>query len=242
LEAAFPNSDVLTQSSESFAEQGRCEAQGGKCGLYTSCQGTNKQGLCPGDWKQQCCVKKAGGGGGGGGGSVGSGCGQYSSSATSQIQGNDRVYTVVKILRGDLVDASAYGASPTDRDNSMEKSTACAFDRLRSAAAASGVAIKIASGFRTLARQNYFWRCYQTKSCNGGNLAARPGSSNHGRGIALDLNTNCGKQSGSRPNCGGSRVYQFLANKGQSFGFVRTVQSEPWHWEFRSGSPKASYT
>lgn len=41
--------------------------------------------------------------------------------------------------------------------------------------------------WRSYARQKYFWDCYQTKACNNGNLAARPGSSNHGWGIASDL-------------------------------------------------------
>lgn len=35
--------------------------------------------------------------------------------------------------------------------------------------------------------QQYFYNCYRTKSCNNGNLAAYPGTSNHGWGIASDL-------------------------------------------------------
>jgi hypothetical protein len=35
---------------------------------------------------------------------------------------------------------------------------------------------KIASIFRTVSRQNYFWNCYITKRCNQGNLAACPGT------------------------------------------------------------------
>ncbi|CAF4229595.1 unnamed protein product, partial [Adineta steineri] len=92
-------------------------------------------------------------------------------------------------------------------------------------------------------RQQYFWNCYRSKRCNGGNLAARPGTSNHGKGIALDLNTNCGKQTRARPNCGGSRVYQWLYKNGAKFGFTRTVKSEPWHWEFRgAGVRRASFS
>ena len=41
--------------------------------------------------------------------------------------------------------------------------------------------------WRPLSKQEYFWNCYITKSCNNGNLAARPGTSNHGWGIASDL-------------------------------------------------------
>ncbi|CAF3466630.1 unnamed protein product [Rotaria sp. Silwood1] len=57
-------------------------------------------------------------------------------------------------------------------------------------------------------------------------------TSNHGRGIALDLNTNCGSQSGTKPSCGGSAVYQWLYHNAHNYGFTRTVQSEPWHWEY----------
>ena len=58
-----------------------------------------------------------------------------------------------------------------------------------------------------------------TKACNGGHLAAPPGYSNHQSGHALDLNTSA------------RGVYSFLANHGKSYGFRRTVPSEPWHWE-----------
>ncbi len=41
--------------------------------------------------------------------------------------------------------------------------------------------------WRPYAKQEYFYNCYITKSCNNGNLAAVPGTSNHGWGIASDL-------------------------------------------------------
>lgn len=58
------------------------------------------------------------------------------------------------------------------------------------AAAANGYTIVYDKGdgaWRSYERQLYFWNCYQTKACNNGNLAAQPGSSNHGWGIASDL-------------------------------------------------------
>lgn len=39
--------------------------------------------------------------------------------------------------------------------------------------------------YRTYAEQEYFWNVYQS----GGNLAARPGTSNHGLGLAVDCAT-----------------------------------------------------
>ncbi|CAF2697375.1 unnamed protein product [Rotaria sp. Silwood2] len=160
-------------------------------------------------------------------------CGNYAGSTVFSIAGNDDVvYSVVKIIKAHLSEPNIYSAAPTDKDNTMTTTTACGFDKMATAAKQADVAVTIASGFRTIARQQYFWNCYQTGSCNGGNLAARPGTSNHGRGVALDLNTNCGSQSGSRPSCGGSTVYQWLYNNAHKYGFTRTVQSEPWHWEY----------
>jgi hypothetical protein len=101
----------------------------------------------------------------------------------------------------------------------VEVNTARAYLRMRKAARRSGVHLYIASGFRSMAAQRYLYHCYKTKACNGGNLAAVPGYSNHQSGHALDLNTSAGG------------VYSWLANHGHSYGFRRTVPSEKWHWE-----------
>jgi len=90
------------------------------------------------------------------------------------------------------------------------------------AASAAGIRLTINSGFRTLARQQYFWNCYQTKKCNGGHLAAHPGTSNHGKGQALDINT------GSTSTA----TYRWMAANAARFSFRRTVSVEPWHWEY----------
>jgi D-alanyl-D-alanine carboxypeptidase len=33
-----------------------------------------------------------------------------------------------------------------------------------------------------------------------------------------------------------------LSANAHRYGFVRTVPSENWHWEYRPGSPRASFT
>jgi len=72
---------------------------------------------------------------------------------------------------------------------------------------------------------------------------APPGRSNHGSGISLDFNT------GSRTGFGGSlnvAVYKWLAFNAHKFGFIRTVNSEEWHFEYRPQmalkGPKAKCT
>lgn len=211
----------------------------GTCQDVSTCTGRTVSGKCPGAANIKCCITS-----GGSTGSAGGLCGNYVGATVSQVAGNaDVVYSVVKIRTEHLTDPSIFSAAPTEKDNTMTTTTACAFDQMASAAKKAGVAIKISSGFRTIARQNYFWNCYQTKACNNGNLAARPGSSNHGKGIALDLNTDCGKQAGAKPSCGGSAVYQWLYNNAHKYGFIRTVQTEPWHWEFRGlGSERSSFS
>jgi hypothetical protein len=101
----------------------------------------------------------------------------------------------------------------------VEVNTARAYLRMKRAAKKRGITLWVNSGFRTMAQQRYFWNCYQTKKCNGGNLAAPPGYSNHQSGSALDLNTTA------------RGVYWFLSKYGKSYGFRRTVPSERWHWE-----------
>jgi LAS superfamily LD-carboxypeptidase LdcB len=100
----------------------------------------------------------------------------------------------------------------------VEKSTSDAFLRMREAARRDGVQIKVVSGFRSYSEQDYLYRLYLQGR---GNLAARPGYSNHQDGHALDLNT-------AAPG-----VYSWLSRHGRSYGFIRTVPSEDWHWEYR---------
>lgn len=100
----------------------------------------------------------------------------------------------------------------------VAKATGHAFLRMQRAAMDAGVKLSLVSGFRTQAEQQYLYNCYRTGACNNGNLAARPGYSNHQNGLALDLSTSA-----------------WLAANASRFGFVRTVPSENWHYEYRAG-------
>ncbi|MBL8957537.1 MAG: M15 family metallopeptidase [Myxococcaceae bacterium] len=102
-----------------------------------------------------------------------------------------------------------------------------AFYYMERAAARAGVSLVVNSGFRTMAQQRYLYNCYKTKRCNNGNLAARPGYSNHQSAIALDISTRQAK------------VYRWLKNNARRYGYVRTVPSEPWHWEYRGATRNA---
>lgn len=102
------------------------------------------------------------------------------------------------------------------------KATAHAFLKMQAAAERAGVTLTISSGFRTMAEQQYFWNCYQTKKCNNGNLAARPGNSPHQNGSALDL---------------AASNFGWLQSNASRFGFAKTVPSERWHYQFSGADP-----
>jgi len=57
-----------------------------------------------------------------------------------------------------------------------------------------------------------------------GNLAARPSYGVHEHGQGFDLNTG---------GFDGDPVYDWLKKSGPRLGFIRTVNREHWHWEYR---------
>jgi hypothetical protein len=95
--------------------------------------------------------------------------------------------------------------------------------KLVNASEADGVLLPLKSGFRTYAKQAYLYDGY-VKKLAGFNLAAKPGFSNHEDGYAYDFTIN-GYEGNSR--------YDWLKAHGPEHGFVRTVNKEPWHWEYR---------
>ena len=102
----------------------------------------------------------------------------------------------------------------------LRSDAAAAFNRMHAAAARAGIDLHVNSAFRSMAEQQDLYRKYLNGT---GNLAAKPGYSNHQGGIATDINV------------GGTATstYKWLAAHAAEYGFKRTVPSEPWHWEFR---------
>jgi len=66
---------------------------------------------------------------------------------------------------------------------------------------------------------------------------ARPGYSNHNSGLAIDLN--CG---GAKFNNFDQGIYEWLLLNAYKYGFVRTVSTEEWHWEYRPGTPMFGFS
>jgi D-alanyl-D-alanine carboxypeptidase-like protein len=107
--------------------------------------------------------------------------------------------------------------------------------KLVNAAEKDGVPLPLKSGFRTYMKQEYLYNGY-IKRLPGFNLAAKPGFSNHEDGYAYDF---------AIAGYEGNPRYDWLKAHGPNYGFVRTVNKEPWHWEYRpqiaaTGKYKAS--
>ena len=94
-----------------------------------------------------------------------------------------------------------------------------AWDGLVSAAAADGVSIRITDSYRSYDQQVDLVN--RKGLYSEGGLGARPGTSNHGWGLAVDADVN------------DARTLDWIRTNGPRFGFVEAVPREPWHWEFR---------
>lgn len=100
--------------------------------------------------------------------------------------------------------------------------TADGYFQLVEAAAADGIFLALNSGFRSYPEQKYLYEGY-VKKIPGFNTAAAPGKSLHQNGIAFDLDVNAVE---------GNVIYDWLVLHGPALGFFRTVNGEPWHWEY----------
>jgi D-alanyl-D-alanine carboxypeptidase len=98
------------------------------------------------------------------------------------------------------------------------------------AAAEDGVEVAINSGFRSFPEQKILHEGF-IKKLPGFNLAAKPGRSKHQNGIAFDIAVAGGD---------GNPTYEWLKENAPGRGFVRTVNKEPWHWEFDQAKAKAA--
>jgi hypothetical protein len=114
-----------------------------------------------------------------------------------------------------------------DGHTQMRADAAVALAKLNEAYVAKfGADMCLASGYRTLAQQ------YAVKAERGG-LAAVPGTSNHGWGLAIDF---CSKETqGAR--------WTWLTQSAPIYGFDNPSWAqaggsgphEPWHWEYLTG-------
>lgn len=92
------------------------------------------------------------------------------------------------------------------------------FEQLFAAADADGVTIGMTDSYRSYDAQV---RLAEEKGLySEGGLAAEPGTSNHGWGLALDLDLD-------------DRAQAWMRTNGWRYGFVEDTPREPWHWTYR---------
>ena len=142
---------------------------------------------------------------------------------TEAVNGNlpDSMLTYVKTPSG--------GKSP----GRLNLQAAADFNRMVDAAKQDGVELTLAganSGYRPLGAKEEGckggftqWCAWKKYKEGTGNLAAKPGTSNHGWGSAVDID-----------NCrSGSKRHKWLVANAKNFGFY-PLASESWHWDHRS--------
>ncbi|MDM7830319.1 M15 family metallopeptidase [Cellulomonas edaphi] len=96
-----------------------------------------------------------------------------------------------------------------------------ALEDLRAAAAKDGVSIGINDSYRSYERQEAM---VKTKGLYGhGGLAAQPGTSMHGWGVATDLHLD-------------ARALSWMKAHADDYGFVDNVAGESWHWQWKPGA------
>lgn len=97
--------------------------------------------------------------------------------------------------------------------HAAQPAAAAAFRQMAAAAARDGINLRVTDSYRDYATQVDLVRRKGLYSKGG--LAAKPGTSNHGWGLAFDI----------------ANGHDWLARNGPKFGF-KTIPREPWHWEY----------
>ena len=139
-----------------------------------------------------------------GSGSVGKPSTAGGKSVTAYYNGSPRTITVVPVGNGQYLRADA----------------AASYKKMVAAAARAGIHLSADSGFRSMAEQQHLYQLYLEGR---GNLAAKPGYSNHQGGVAMDI---------GGVNGYGTAAYNWLRAHAGDYGFRNTVSGEYWHWSY----------
>lgn len=112
----------------------------------------------------------------------------------------------------------------------MEGHAAAALGAMLQAANADGVQLSVGETYRDYAGQVAAYNDYKSGT---GNLAADPGTSNHGLGLAVDLNIT-------------PENHAWLVQNAARFGFSNPFGTgydalENWHWEYGQGGSAPNY-
>ena len=122
----------------------------------------------------------------------------------------------------------------SEGDDYLTPQAADDFNKMVLAAKEDGVNIESSQGYRPLGSEEEGcsgklftqWCAWKKYKSGKGALAAKPGTSNHGLGLAVDIN-NCKR---------GGKVHNWLKDNAEKFNFF-PFSKESWHWTygFREG-------
>lgn len=99
------------------------------------------------------------------------------------------------------------------------------FKAMRAAAAADGVSLSVTDSYRSYDQQVAL--ADEKGLTQNGGWAATPGTSEHGWGLAIDVDVD-------------TRGLDWLKAHGAQYGWVMRMTREPWHWEFAGPSATPS--
>lgn len=108
---------------------------------------------------------------------------------------------------------SATGQLAERQGEKIDSSIAANFDAMVAEAKKDGVDLQIESGWRSRQEQEVLYQKYLNGT---GNLAAKPGTSNHESGQAIDFKNTPG-------------AFDWLAKNATRFG-LKNLPGEPWHY------------
>jgi D-alanyl-D-alanine carboxypeptidase len=106
-----------------------------------------------------------------------------------------------------------------DGSERLHGPAAVAFRRMAEEAWRAGVDLRVNDGYRDLDHQHRL--ADELGLYRDGGLAAVPGTSTHGWGLSVDVETEGG-------------ALEWLRQHASQFGFVEDVPGEPWHWTYRA--------
>lgn len=116
---------------------------------------------------------------------------------------------------------STITVQPVGNGQYMRADAAKNFKAMQAAAAKAGIKLTATSGFRTMEQQKVLYQKYLNGT---GNLAAKPGYSNHQGGVSMDI---------GGVNGYNTKAYNWLKSNAAKYGFKNDVSTEYWHFTFK---------
>lgn len=123
---------------------------------------------------------------------------------------------------------------PLRRGGRLRGDAAADWDRMQAAAERDGITLTAGSTYRTYQRQLELWNSSTRPLSERSRWVARPGFSNHGWGIAVDVSELFGHSAQSAQRIA---AYRWLSRNAIRYNFYQRMSWEPWHWEYTINNP-----